>query len=568
MKNRLKNERKAKEIILKSKSKNNFKGSLETRSTSQRPCFSGEIRRLRDIRIDYNPSYPLHETPYKDSFSLTLQAVVEHEITHKFEFNGRGCPKNETLDLNNILIPISGVLKNKGFPNIIFGNQGHTFYTYFANLFEDFIVNNIVSDNNGSKGIFLLYEDMAYHSGKFNDLFEGFTKLQAMTFPKKQGVSLLLDYFNQSDKAKNAVQNYLKRTGLRNLPKEKKVNLLANPENWKNLSTIFAEEFSELVDLEDIASSYFLVFGGNDFSRLNDEETQMELAIKAYGRSGSEFEPPVFLEDNLALLSLYKRLAKDIKIKVKSHSVETEMPIAHVSKRRFNFREDSVEDLIFGIDRNGKIEAQTGNYPLVVKSRYQVSPKGFPEIRVGLLDCSSSTQREINGKGKVMNPWATENMQWTDKSIYHHELSSFFGLCELFRRRGALKSSNVKLGVFSNNTRMAKNLTDSEKYALQPCFGGTRFDKDSLEEIFQGRDSLVYTISDGEIGNWVLLKDYFIKGAKRHNYFHLQIGGETEMYKDIKSAGLKAILDDGQNSAEILIDLTQKEIYSQQKQQK
>jgi len=162
-----------------------------------------------------------------------------------------------------------------------------------------------------------------------------------------------------------------------------------------------------------------------------------------------------------------------------------------------------------------------------------------------------------------MNPWAKEDMQWKDTSIYHQELMCFFGLCELFRRKGTLKNSNVKLGVFSTNTRLAKNLSESERYALQPSFQGTKFDKDTLSKIFQGRNCLVYTISDGEISNWNSIKDYVITQAKNHHYFHLQIGGESQMYKDIKKAGLKTILDDGQNSPSILIDLTQREFYAE-----
>lgn len=447
------NKQEAEKIIRISRTRNKFDGSVKATPTNQKPCFSGKIERLKDVTIEYNPNYPLHQVPYESPFGSVLEAVVEHEITHKKDSRGRGCAKNEKLDLNNVLIPISRVLKNKGFPNIPFGFQGHTLYTYYANLFEDFVVNNIVSDNNGSKGIFLLYDDFAQHSGKFNELFEGFIKLQAMTFPQKQGVSLMLKHFKQSKKASEVVKNYLSRTGIKDVPIEQRVDFLVNSDNWKNLSEIFADEFSKLIDLKNLAFFYFPVFGGNDFSRLNEEEVQMELALKAYGEKGGRFEPPPFLEDNLALLSLYKRLAKNIEIKVESYSVETEMPVSHVSKRKFNFQNDSVENLEFGVSEKGEIEAQIGKYPLKVKSRYQISAGSFPEVRVGLLDCSGSTQRQIGKKGKIMNPWAQEEYQWTDTSIYHHELMCFFGLCELFRRRGTLRNSNVRLGVFSAQDR-------------------------------------------------------------------------------------------------------------------
>ena len=74
---------------------------------------------------------------------------------------------------------------------------------------------------------------------------------------------------------------------------------------------------------------------------------------------------------------------------------------------------------------------------------------------------------------------------------------------------------------------------------------------------------MVYTISDGGVENWADIKDAFVEGAKRHHYVHLQIGRKTPMYEDLKSAGLKTILDDGTNASRVLIDFTQKEIYGQ-----
>lgn len=561
MTNKINGNLKAEEIVQRARARNNFKGEIIAKSKQQKPCFSGVIKNLRRINIEYNPSYPLHQVPFNDAFDSALEAVVNHEIIHKGDGNGRGCPKSEKYDLNNILLPISTTLKSKGFPNVPIGDQGHTLYTYFANLFEDFIDNNIISENN-PKGIFLVYDDMAQHDKNISDLFEGFIKLQAMSFPKKEGVSLMLNHFKQSEKAKSAVKNYLARTKILEIPREQRTDFLSNPENWNELSKIFAEEFSKLIDLSDLNKSYFCLFGGNDFSRLNDEEVQMEIAIEAYGKRGNKFEPPSFMDENLALLSLYKQLAKKIEMKVNSYSVETKRPVSHVSRRKFDFEKDNIERIVFGINDKGKIEAQIGNYPLEVISRYQISAGSFPEVRVGLLDCSSSTQISINREqGKIMNPWAEEKRQWTDTSIYHHELLCFFGLCELFRRRGTLKDSNVKLGVFSNETRMAKDLRESEKLVLQPSFGGTQFNKQAIEEIFKGKGSLVYTISDGEIYNWNSVKNIFIEKAKEHNFFHLQIGGESQMYKDLKAAGLKAIIDDGTNSAKLLIDLTQQSVY-------
>lgn len=483
---------------------------------------------------------------------------------------------NDKLDLERILIPMATVLREKGIPNVPFGTQGHTVYSYFANVFEDLVVNAIGCDNRGSEGFFLMYEDMANHSGGFGDFFQAFLKLQARTFPSIQGVSRLVPYFKQSGKPegvnkpsikpKEVVSNYLKRTGLIDIPRKQRVDALADPENWEKYSKIFAEEFIELIDKDNLQQFFFPLIGGNDFARLGDANVQGELVYGAYGKEGDDFEPPPFFENNMALLALYRRFAKGMDIKVNSHSIETKRPVAYVAKRKFDFGKDPLERLEYGLDSRGQLKPQIGKYPLEVRSRYQVSAGTFPEVRIGLLDCSGSTRLPVNtSPGKVMNPWADKEHQWKDNSIYHHELLCFFGLTELFRKRGTLKKSNIRSGVFSARTRMAKNLAESEQLVLEPDFGGTKFDTNSLDELFKGRGSLVYTISDGEITNWSTTKERFIRGAKEHNYFHLQIGKPSQMYKDLKDAGLRVCLDDGSNSAKILIDLTQKEIYGDSK---
>jgi hypothetical protein len=553
----------AENIVSRSRARNKFSGTIKSKETNNRPCFSGVIKELRDIEVGYNPNFPLHDTPHliKMPFEKALEAVVEHEITHKEDGKRRGCPNTREKDLELILTPISHTLKEKGIPNVPFGNQGHTTYTYFANLFSDLVVNSIVSDNNGSEGLFLMYDDMATYSGGFGNLFEAFIKTQAMTYAGIKGVSLVRRHFKNPEETKTAYQRFLERTKLLEIPRQKRVNQLANPENWEETSKIFAEEFSELLDLESLPALYFPLFGGNDFTYLDDESVQMKAVKESYEKEGSEFEPPPFMEDNHALISLYRRLAKDIEMKIESHSVETELPIAHVSKRTFDPSKDSIDKIRYGLGKNGKLEAQVGKYPLTTKSAYQVTAGNFPEVRVGLVDCSDSTREELSGGGKVMNPWAKKEKQWTDTSIYHQELLCLFGLYELFRKHGTLKKSNARGGVFSSETRMGKDLGESEKLALTPEFRGTKIDKDSLDDIFKGRGSLVYTLSDGYIANWPQIKDYFIEGAKKHHYVHLQYGEDTQMSKDLRGADLKVLLDDGSSSVKKIIDFTQNEIY-------
>ena len=113
---------------LKSKviNRNKFTGSVSVKEKYQKPSFSGCIKDLKDVFIEYSPEYD------KNELHVPLEALLEHEITHKNNGKGKGCPKSKEDELENILIPISTALKSKGFKNIPFGNQGHTLYKCFV----------------------------------------------------------------------------------------------------------------------------------------------------------------------------------------------------------------------------------------------------------------------------------------------------------------------------------------------------------------------------------------------------------------------------------------------------
>jgi len=68
---------------------------------------------------------------------------------------------------------------------------------------------------------------------------------------------------------------------------------------------------------------------------------------------------------------------------------------------------------------------------------------------------------------------------------------------------------------------------------------------------------LVFTISDGEIHNWDDIKGEFIKEAKKHHYFHLQIGPKNKTSKELEKAGIYVeYVKNAQDLATKVIDLT------------
>ena len=68
---------------------------------------------------------------------------------------------------------------------------------------------------------------------------------------------------------------------------------------------------------------------------------------------------------------------------------------------------------------------------------------------------------------------------------------------------------------------------------------------------------MVYTISDGEIQNWSSIKNEFIKKAKEHYYFHLQIGPGNVMTNDLEKNGLEVVeIYNAQDLANKIIEIT------------
>jgi len=73
-------------------------------------------------------------------------------------------------------------------------------------------------------------------------------------------------------------------------------------------------------------------------------------------------------------------------------------------------------------------------------------------------------------------------------------------------------------------------------------------------------------LSDGAVDNWNQIKDEYTQRAKQNHYFHLQIGGETAMSRDLESAGLAVKYDEGKNLGKMVIDLTRPYITRMEKQ--
>lgn len=264
--------------------------------------------------------------------------------------------------------------------------------------------------------------------------------------------------------------------------------------------------------------------------------------------------PPLFNKyESLDLL--YQMLAGELKVNAETFNEQNKMPIAYYGKRPFNPERDKLKNVKFGFNEKGELELQKKKYHEDINVNYKKSPKGFPQARFGLIDSSGSMAGGIdqNGEGKK------SIIPWGDNSSYHYALLSWYGFLEYLKKNQLLKQTSVSLGNFSDITYVGRGLTQAKRVALSPQWGGTALDLDKVKEFFKYKDMIIFTISDGGLSNWHNIKDEFIKDAKKHYYFHLQIGAKSNMAQDLEKAGLKVVqVSSAKDLASTVIDLTDK----------
>lgn len=485
------------------------------------------------------------------------RAIFRHEINHLHYGNLLGCPRTFENHVE-ILNSVSEVLASAGYPNIPVSST-HTLYTYMANLFSDFINNSQLGRTTNHIGMWEFYKQNLDEK-PISPLFDAFIRLQEYTYGSKYSKKLLRPHHTKDPRVLQAIRDFITDSGFSRDNIDELINSLA----YKELSRIFTEKLLPLIDRtklsdKDYVSQTFIPLEAQLFpSELGNPEVKMGLVWKAYQKSSSDgaFDPPKFLDRKECLRLIYQRLARNLEVIVSASTQSSEIPIIFIGRKSFEPETDAIEKARVTFD--GKLILESGRIPFTLPITYQSRPSLLPEIQFALLDTSGSTQRELGSKSSpsVMNPWSPKELQWTDDSIYHYELLSWFGLLEYLRKQGALRQTSVRLANFSNSTLYASNLSLAYDCALSPQFGRTRLT--NVSSLFGSPvpKKLIFTLSDGEINNWNSIMEDFVTHAKKHFYFHLQIGSNNSMTSYLQDNNLPVFFDDGRNLGKMIIDLT------------
>ncbi len=564
-------QRMVEEEVMKEKRKGRFSKPVKVVPFNGKPHFKALTHMIRgDVLIKYNPEY---ERIREGGTAIVVRDVTRHEINHHQYEGFNGCPRTPDNHFDKFIDPISRVLIPEGYTE----EDVH----YVANALEDTILHKDLNKSCSLEGIKMFFRDVGEsNKSEFTEFYEAHVKLNMFLWGSKKQKKEIGHLYKHYDEVKEALTKFLERTGISRIrdengyyDKEKIREYLIDENNWKEIARIYAEEFKRLLkpgyamplinhcgagtkgreqeDAEDEGN----VFDREIKSRNFKERKVWEHYQKARRGETDEPLPPIF--DSFESLDLlYERLAKQMKIKAESKTVSRRFNYTSVGKEPFDPQKHKLKRLTFGFDDKGKPILMRKRHPLYIDINVRKQNKGIPEARYVLLDTSGTMEESPEGDDNAGN---TTIIPWGDNSKYHYALLGWYGFLNYLKNNHLLEETSVTLANFSSNNYIGKGLKKAKEVALKPQFGLTKLYEETVNEMFKGRDALIYTISDGFIDTWNDIREEFIKKAKRHHYFHIQIGDGNDFTEDLENAGLDVYYVKGdEDLANLVVDLTKK----------
>ncbi len=496
-----------------------------------------------------------------------LESVFTHELTH-WELpldSGLGCPF-DIYHHDRILEAVKQALPE----------DKKAFAGYVANAFEDTVINPRCKEFDGDfSGQVLFWDDeglLCKEQGQkaYSPFYEAFVKLNMHLFGDNVDIALLKRHYANTKPIDKAVEKVIRDLRLpRDIVAEKTgTRPLFQRNQWPHMAVTFAKDLADL--LETPPRERLSAFSTEDGSQSgNGIEQKMgspegKEAI-AYGRYSSKERLSTNLTSYEQLDALYRRLARNIPVKVEAMTRSQSLGIAPLTFRPY----DEERDDPFKVKTSKLILTDHGitfaypREPLVVTAKSKIQRKSFPDFKMVILDNSGSMQHAPNCTGCSGNcAGSSAFIPWGDRSKYHFALLGFYGIEGFLQKQGIAQYIEHGLSLFSSSTRFKEGaymqLDDVRKLALAPDWGSTHLDAKVLTGALKGRESFVLSLSDGEIENWNSEKRQFEALAKNNYYAHIQVGGETQFTKDLKSWSIPVLpVTSGEDISKLMVHVTQ-----------
>ena len=524
-----------------------------------------------ELRKGFNPVSDKRQKAYarkkkiEDGLETLVSDVMLHELGH-WELpygSSYGCPY-DIYNHDKILEAITQALPQD--------KKGQA--SYVANAFEDILVNSRAREYQGSFNGQVLFWDNEGLTAKerkqdnFTPFYEAFVKLNMHLIGDSTDKSLLKRHYSKSKKVDDAVTKVIKDLKLpENISEaENGTRILFNREQWPRMASIFARDIADLLETSPTERlSAFSKPGdgqeqgkpesGNGIEqKIGTREGKEEVAYGRYSHGEKQSSNITSYEQ---LDSLYRRLARDISVKVEAMTRAQSLAIAPLNFRPFDEERDDptrikTSKLIVGEEG---ITFAYPNQQLAIESRSKIQRKSFPDFKMVLLDNSGSMKEGING-----NTGNTQFIPWGDNSKYHYALLGFYGIENFLQRQGISQYIGHGVSLFSSSTRYKEGnfqkLDEVRKFALNPEWGSTNLDARVLTDALKGRESFVLSISDGEIGNWASERTGFKKLAENNYFAHIQIGARNDFTQDLESWSLPVFyVQSGQDLSKLMVNV-------------
>lgn len=516
-----------------------------------------------DPKNDNRARLYMKKKKIEDGLEKLISDVTTHEFAHwELPLNSNlGCPYS-TYEHDKILEAVKEELPED--------KKQHS--SYVVNAFEDMIINPRCKEyNKDFSGQVLFWNDQGLScKGKYTPFYEAFIKLNMHLFGDKWDRALLKKYYTNDKKINNAVKKVIQELHLQENIKDSSV--LFDKKRWPEMAKIFTRNLLPLLDVnpEERLSAYDQnnsENGENNKQEQSGNGIEKKLKTKdgkeevSYGRYSSNEEQSTNFTSFEQLDSLYKKLARDIPVRVEAMTKSNGLNISPLNYRPFNEETDNISKMKLSklyITENG-LTFGYGNQPLTITAKSKIQIRSFPSFKMVMIDNSGSMNQGINSSGNGN----TNFIPWGDNSKYHYALLGFYGIENYLQKQGIAQYIEHGLSLFSNSTRFKQSnfsgIDEVRKLALAPEFGNTQINLNVLETALSGKQSFVLSLSDGEISNWDSQKSRFIDLAKQNYYAHVQIGGSSQFSSDLEASGIPVFyVNSGNDLSKLMVDITKK----------
>jgi len=246
----------------------------------------------------------------------------------------------------------------------------------------------------------------------------------------------------------------------------------------------------------------------------------MEKVVKR--RFEKRMEMPSYMNRVSALDLLYRRLAREIPIRVESYGEQLEFPVVGYGKK-----ESTRVTRKVGIGEYGKLVFIEPKHHWSIPIAVKKGIGGIPNLYF-ILDCSSSM---IEGGGKMID-------EWGDESKYHYALLGVYGVLNYLERVNFIPSK-IGLTSFSTGSRSgvysSGKLKKMKEILFSPEFGTTWVNISQIRNVSkQLGKGVIIMVSDGEIWNWEDVSRELKQILKNNYSVFISIKEKSRPYKELQ----------------------------------